>query len=179
MRNYIAIAVAAVLLGSSGALAAQPAHTSGYAGQEAREIKSLSRGDIAELRRGGGWGLARAAELNGVPGPVHLLEMKDRIALSEDQAGDISALYKDMKGKAIAQGEKLIALERRLDRHFSSGTITDEILRGLLTDIAAARRALRYIHLAAHLATPEILSAAQIDKYNALRGYSKHRKIHQ
>ncbi len=39
-------------------------HDSKYIGQENRAIKSLSSEDIAELERGGGWGLAKAAELN-------------------------------------------------------------------------------------------------------------------
>ena len=37
-----------------------------YAGMEARWIKSLSPEDLQELWRGGGWGLALPAELNGV-----------------------------------------------------------------------------------------------------------------
>ncbi len=48
-------------------------HASKYSGQEKRTIKSLSPDDIAELERGGGWGLAKAAELNGLPGPAHLI----------------------------------------------------------------------------------------------------------
>ena len=35
-----------------------------YAGMQERPIKSLSDADIRELKRGGGWGLALAAELN-------------------------------------------------------------------------------------------------------------------
>ena len=66
---------------------------SSYAGQQQRSIKSLSDDDIVELQRGGGWGLAKAAELNGVPGPLHLLELKDKIPLSEDQIEQITALY--------------------------------------------------------------------------------------
>ena len=50
----------------------QHAHNSEYVGEERRQIKSLSDDDISELRQGGGWGLAKAAELNGVPGPAHL-----------------------------------------------------------------------------------------------------------
>ena len=42
-----------------------------YSGMQDRAIKSLSDNDIKELRRGGGWGLALAAELNGMPGPTH------------------------------------------------------------------------------------------------------------
>ncbi len=57
-------------------------HMPTYSGQEKRIIKSLSPDDMAELRREGGWGLAKAAELNGVPGPVHLLEMKEAIIFS-------------------------------------------------------------------------------------------------
>ena len=62
-------------------------HTSKYAskyvGQETRKIKSLSADDIAELTKGGGWGLAKAAELNGYPGPAHILEMGSKIGLNE------------------------------------------------------------------------------------------------
>jgi hypothetical protein len=148
-------------------------HKSKYAGQETRTIKSLSEDDIAELRRGGGWGLAKAAELNGVPGPAHLLEMKAAVPLSADQVTKIEALYQDMKAKAIKQGEELIALELKLERHFTERTITDDILQASLSDIAAARKNLRYMHLATHLKTPGILSEAQINKYNTLRGYGK------
>ena len=45
---------------------------------------------------GKGWGLAKAAELNGVPGPVHLMEMKEEIDLSAEQIRAIEGiLYKD------------------------------------------------------------------------------------
>lgn len=94
-----------------------------YAGQEGRGIKSLSAADIAELRRGGGWGLAKAAELNGLPGPAHLLEMRDQITVRADQVADIQALFDDMKTRAIEKGELLIALESRLEDHCQNRTI--------------------------------------------------------
>jgi len=147
------------------------AHKSKYAGQEKRVIKSLSPDDIAELKRGGGWGLAKAAELNGVPGPAHLLELKDEIPLDAGQVTAITALRNAMKAQAMAQGEKLIALEQKLEHLFKSRTITDATLRTSLAAIADARRELRYTHLATHLKTPEILSEQQIKKYNELRGY--------
>ncbi len=143
-----------------------------YAGQEAQEIKSLSPDDLVELRRGGGWGLAKAAELNGMPGPAHLLELKDEIPLDPDQVTLITELFQTMKAQAIVQGEKMIGLERQLEELFKRGTITDAELRSSLAAIAETRRELRYIHLATHLKTPTILSADQIKTYNALRGYS-------
>lgn len=147
-------------------------HASPYAGEQTREIKSLSPDDIAELRRGGGWGLARAAELNGVPGPAHLLEMQDAIALDPSQVKQIQALFDDMQARAKHGGERLIALEKELETHFRQGTMDDNRLRELLNGIGRARSELRYIHLSTHLKTPQILSRQQIDHYNQLRGYA-------
>jgi len=159
------------------AVAAQASETdhaghSQYAGQENQAIKSLSPDDIAELRRGGGWGLARAAELNGVPGPVHLLELKADIGLNATQVSALENLYEQMKARAVDQGEKLIAQEQELEKLFSGRTVTDATLRASLKAIATARMELRYVHLATHLKTPDILSQDQIGKYNTLRGYA-------
>lgn len=147
-------------------------YKSKYAGQERREIKSLSETDIEELKTGKGWGLAKAAELNGVPGPAHLLEMKEEIQLTPEQVQQIDELYKTMKAQAIPLGLELIELERELNEHFADGTITDNILHELLEKIATTYKKLRYVHLATHLKTPHILTPEQITLYNKLRGYS-------
>lgn len=176
MKKTLLLAVPFLLIGcsvQSNDTNTQRSPISPYVGQEERAIKSLSSDDIATLRRGGGWGLAKAAELNGVPGPAHLLEMKDDIPLDESQVSAISEIADQMKAQAIERGETLIALERVLDEHFQAGTITDEILRSSLDAIASTRMELRYIHLATHLRTPEILSPIQIESYRALRGYSE------
>jgi len=164
-------AVAAFVLFAHTATAGSK-HESEYAGQETRQIKSLSEADIAELERGGGWGLAKAAELNGVPGPAHLLELKDEIPLTTEQVAAITTLFEKMRTRATEQGATLIELERQLDVHFRMRTITDDDLVSLLQRIGAARAELRYIHLATHLETPQILTEEQIDRYNALRGYA-------
>jgi hypothetical protein len=143
-----------------------------YAGEEGRAIKSLSAEDIAELRRGGGWGLAKAAELNGMPGPPHLLELQGAIPLEAAQVAELEALFEAMQADAIAVGEELIRLEAALDTRFRDTTITEASLGELLAQIAETRSRLRYIHLATHLATPALLSEQQISRYNALRGYA-------
>jgi hypothetical protein len=48
-----------------------------YAGLEGRSIKALSEQQVADLRAGRGMVLALAAELNGYPGPMHVLELAD------------------------------------------------------------------------------------------------------
>ena len=147
--------------------------TSIYVGQQHRQIKSLSSDDIRELREGGGWGLAKAAELNGLPGPVHVLEMKEAIHLSDEQGVKILAIYNDMKKNAIDLGKTLIELETELDRQFADRTITRSSLEQMIGHIEKVKAELRYVHLSAHLVTPEVLTAEQIALYNQLRGYSK------
>ncbi len=170
MKKVLSI-VSVLTLGIAVQAIASPLPGSHYAGQEQRAIKSLSPDDISELRSGAGWGLAKAAELNGVPGPAHLLELKDEIPLSTEQVAAIEAIYADMKAKAIVQGERLIAQERELEAYFQSRAINDETLRSSLAAISETRRELRYTHLATHLKTPELLTEEQIAKYNKLRGY--------
>jgi hypothetical protein len=142
-----------------------------YAGQESRVIKGLSQDDVAELRRGGGWGLAKAAEFNGMPGPIHLLELKREIALSAGQVSAIETILERMRTDAIAEGERLIARERALEAAFQARTVTEQSLHRMLDEIGASRSALRYIHLAAHLKASVLLSNEQVARYNTLRGY--------
>lgn len=143
-----------------------------YAGFETREIKSLSAQDIAELRSGGGWGLALPAELNGRPGPAHVLELQEELALSNDQVTEITALFEEMRTEAIAAGEKFIAAEAAVSAAFEDFEISEDELVMLLAEAAEARAALRMVHLSKHLATPALLSDEQVRKYSILRGYS-------
>lgn len=148
------------------------AHASKYAGQQTREIKSLSNNDIEELERGGGWGLAKAAELNGLPGPAHILELQSELKLEQSQIAKVKALHSDMQQRAILGGKKLIALEKALEKRFRARSVDEEQLKKTLADIAAARAELRFVHLSAHLQTPSILSEQQIAQYIELRGYN-------
>jgi len=154
--------------------AAQSQGHSPYAGLEAREIKSLSASDLEELRRGGGWGLALAAELNGVPGPAHLLEFRDELGLTPDQVASIEAIFTEMQVEAREAGERLIAAEAAIEVAFRSGEVDADTLRTLISDAEAARADLRFVHLSRHIETPPLLSQAQVSAYSRLRGYQSH-----
>ncbi len=148
------------------------AHSSPYAGEQTREIKSLSARDIEQLERGGGWGLAKAAELNGVPGPKHVLEFKDELDLSSEQEADIQRLFTEMQKQAIEKGKRLIRLERELEFRFRQGLFPEDELQKRMQELGAASADLRFVHLAAHLKTPSILTVDQLNRYNQLRGYT-------
>ena len=142
-----------------------------YAGQQKRVIKSLSAQDVDDLLNGRGWGLAKAAELNGVPGPSHLLELKDKIGLTDKQVAQIGSLFVTMKDRASGQGRKLVDLEAALNKAFAEGNVEAGWLATMLDKISRVRRDLRYTHLSTHLETPAILTPKQITHYNKLRGY--------
>jgi len=173
-------ALGAVIVGIPSAAQEAGEHPHGgnlhspYAGKDAREIRTLSKEDIEELQAGAGWGLATAAELNGVPGPAHLLEMADReeMRFSAGQLEQIRSLHREMADRAIPLGFRLIEQERELNRRFADGTITEEELQELLAQIGETTAKLRFVHLSAHLKTLPILSPHQVHTYNQLRGYS-------
>lgn len=121
-------------------------HASPHAGVEARAITSHSQAYPEELRRGGGWGRALAAELNGVPGPAHLLELAAEIPLSADQVAAIRQIFEAMQAEAIAAGARLIAAEEAIEAAFRAGDFDAPRLRSLIAEAGAARGKLRFIH---------------------------------
>lgn len=159
------------IVSASVVAVANPGHHSPYAGEETREVKSLSPEDVRQLRGGAGWGLAKAAELNGYPGPIHLLELKAELGLSPQQIAAISAIYEAMRSDAIRLGEELIRREEGLESRFRRRTIDEAALREALDGIAAARRDLRFVHLSAHLKIMPHLTEQQVAAYWTLRGY--------
>lgn len=174
-KSFIATVLAAGLA-ALGATAQDHGHATGdapYAGLDSRRITSLSEADIEELRRGGGWGLALPAELNGQPGPAHLLELREPLGLSEAQVAAIEAIYRQMRAEAIAAGERYIAAEAALDAAFEAGGLDEAELGALIGAAEAARAELRRIHLSRHLETPPLLTEGQIRAYNVLRGYAE------
>jgi hypothetical protein len=150
-----------------------------YAGMQGRSIKALSDQQIADLNAGRGMGLALAAELNGYPGPSHVLELADKLDLTADQRAGMQRLFDAMKDEAMPLGSKLIEQEAELDRQFASRTVTPESLKASTAAVAATQGILRETHLKYHLSTGSILMQAQMTKYAELRGYgSGHKRQH-
>ena len=168
-----------VLFASVGIVSAQ--HSQPYQGLEKRDIKALSEQQVADVKAGKGMTLALAAELNGYPGPSHVLELANQLQLSAEQKIDVGILFEAMKAESIQVGEHLLAEERKLDRHFSSQTITTDSLADQTRDIGGIQAELRNAHLKYHLLTKRILTAEQIKRYGELRGYvgAGHSDVHK
>ncbi len=154
-------------------ITAAPAETAQpYAGHEQRSLKALSDEEIADLRAGRGMGMALAAELNGYPGPLHVLELADELSLSLDQRQEVEEIHADMQAEASALGALLIEQEAGLDRAFAERTVTPASLSATLLEIGRLQAELRATHLRHHLTTAAALTPEQIAHYAALRGYA-------
>jgi hypothetical protein len=75
-----------------------------YAGLERRSLKALSEQQVADLRAGRGMGLALAAELNGYPGPLHVIELAPDLGLTDAQIESVKQLYSSIKAEAVPPG---------------------------------------------------------------------------
>jgi len=146
-------------------------HSQPYAGQDGRQISSLSSDDIKQLENGEGWGLAKPAELNGYPGPAHVLEFAKQLNLTERQRVDIQASFATMTTKARELGVALVNAEETLDAAFKDQIATTQMLRERLAATEQIRSALRAVHLSAHLQVTPLLTEDQREQYAELRGY--------
>jgi hypothetical protein len=169
-----------VLFGLAAALThTAAAQESPYAGMQDRRIKALSEDARNAYLSGTGMGLALAAELNGLPGPTHVLELADSLGLSDDQRARTEQLFATMQTEAIRLGEAIVGAEERLDRGFREGRLDNTGLAALTAEIGALQGTLRFTHLSAHLAMRVMLTDAQVLRYQELRGYGTDRSTHQ
>lgn len=142
-----------------------------YAGQQARAVKSLPDDHIADYLAGRGMGLAKPAELNSYPGPMHVLELAAQIDLTPEQKARTEGLIPPMREEAKRLGALYIQKERELDELFASKRVMSEALEAKLKEIADLQAEIRLVHLRTHLAQAEILTPEQIGRYNHLQGY--------
>jgi Spy/CpxP family protein refolding chaperone len=182
MKPQTILVVAAALL-SGAALAQHAGHgdaaATPYAGLQAREIKALSPEDARGLLEGQGMRLALAAELNGYPGPTHVLELADALQLTPQQRSATQALMHAHKTEARDLGAQVLAAERELDRAFARKTVTEAELSRLTARIGELQAQLRAAHLRTHLQQTALLTPHQVHSYQRLRGYAAAPAGHQ
>jgi Spy/CpxP family protein refolding chaperone len=138
---------------------------------QTRPIKALSEQQVGDLKAGRGMGLALPAELNGYPGPLHVLELADKLMLTTEQRDKFKAMFASMQAEAVPLGEQLIALEGTLDRQFADRTVTPDTLAATTAQIADVQGKLRNAHLKYHLTAADALTADQRKSYAVARGY--------
>lgn len=147
-----------------------PAARSPYADLNG-SIRAMTPEEIDVLANGKGGGYALPAELNGYPGPRHVLDLKDALKLTADQERAIARLFAAMEDEAKEAGARVLAEHAALEAAFRNRTITDAELEARGAALAAAYGEVRLVHLRAHLATIDVLTPHQVALYNEARGY--------
>jgi Spy/CpxP family protein refolding chaperone len=134
---------------------------------DASATSALSAEAVTQLLNGDGMGLARPAEMNGYPGPKHLLERATELGLTTEQQKDLAAIRQQVLERARALGKSIVSAERALDAAFKAGSLNDEELDKQVRAIGVLQAELRLVHLQAHLLAKPILTPEQVRKYYA------------
>jgi hypothetical protein len=115
--------------------------------------------------------MAKAAELNGYPGPAHVLELARELQLDPGQLAATRDLLAAHKERARALGAELIEAERDLDQLFAGRHADASAIDVATQRVGMLQAQLRAEHLKTHLSQTRLLSAEQVRHYAALRGY--------
>ena len=117
------------------------------------------------LREGRGMGQARAAELNGYPGPMHVMQQADALELSDEQRAATAQLVARVREQAPAVGARILTAEAELNAMFADGSVNRETMEAKLAEIADLTAELRAVHMNAHLDQAALLTEAQKAAY--------------
>jgi hypothetical protein len=167
MRRAI---LAFVVLGFTSMVLAQHSHSPAVPAAKSPEASHHAFLDMERqaLERGEGFGMALAADRAGYPGPKHVLELKEQLQLTPEQAAGMEKLFAEMKQQAVERGREVLNAEKRLEEMFAVGRSEDE-LREETYRIASLRAELRWVHLRAHLAARKLLAPHQVHTYMQIR----------
>lgn len=121
------------------------------------------------VAEGRGFGMAFAADQNGYPGPMHVLELKDRLKLTADQEAKAQALMHAMFIESKPTSARLLEVEAKLRRLFAERTADDGAVRAAVAEVERARGEVRLVHLLAHLKTRQLLTEDQRRIYHEAR----------
>jgi Spy/CpxP family protein refolding chaperone len=121
------------------------------------------------IRDGRGFGLAFVADQQGYPGPLHVLELKDRLGLSRDQEAKAQALLAAMFAESRPKSARLLDAEAKLRRLFAAGPPDDAAVRAAVAEVETARADVRLVHLLFHLKMRDALTDEQRRVYQEAR----------
>ena len=128
----------------------------------------------AVVADGRGFGMAFAADQQGYPGPMHVLELKDRLALTAEQETRVRALLHAMFAESRPKSARLLDAEKRLRALFAGGAADEAAVRAATVAVERARAEVRLVHLLAHLKTRDLLTDAQRRAYHEARWATGH-----
>ncbi len=155
---------------TAAAAAASAQHGHGGAGAEGHQMAQACATEFEKVvGEGRGFGLAFAADQNGYPGPMHVLELRDRLKLTADQEAKARDLMHAMFAESRPKSVRLLEAEAKLRRLFAERAADEAAVRATVAEVERARSEVRLVHLLAHLKTRDLLSEDQRRLYHEAR----------
>ena len=173
LRSIFLVAAAGVLLSSTLVFAQSGGHGAHGDGTSAAAPHRGVQAAMDEMDRvigtGLGAGLAFAADQNGFPGPLHVLELADRLRLTAEQTRRMEALQTAMLAASRPASRLLLDAEARLRRLFADGVADEARVRSAVAEVERARTEVRLVHLLTHLQVRPELTDEQRRLYQQAR----------
>jgi Spy/CpxP family protein refolding chaperone len=156
------------LFGHAALTSGQHDHGGGQAqGHQAAQACAIEFEKV--VGEGRGFGMAFAADQNGYPGPMHVLELKDRLKLTADQDAKMRELMHAMFAESRPKSARLLEAEAKLRRLFAERAADDAAVRTAVGEVERARSEVRLVHLLTHLRTRDLLTEDQRRIYHEAR----------
>jgi len=168
--RHVMLGVAAGIAITVAAAAASAQHGHGGAGAEGHQMAQACASEFEKVVGDGrGFGLAFAADQNGYPGPMHVLELRDRLKLTADQEAKARDLMHAMFAESRPKSVRLLEAEAKLRRLFAERAADEAAVRAAVAEVERARSEVRLVHLLAHLKTRDLLTEDQRRLYHEAR----------
>jgi Spy/CpxP family protein refolding chaperone len=179
-RKPVVVALVAAIVLTTGLRSADAQHGLPPAGPDSPPPHMLAQMCATAFEKnigeGRGFGMAFVADQQGYPGPLHVLELKDRLKLTPEQETRAQALLAAMFAESRPKGERLLEAERKLGSLFSEGRADEASIRSAVAEVERARSDVRLGHLMFHLKTRDVLTDEQRRLYHEAR-WSAHRPM--
>lgn len=163
-----ALALAAVVAAGGTAAAQHAGHGHAPGGQGHLVAQRCAEEFRKVVGEGRGFGMAFAADQNGYPGPMHVLELKETLKLTPEQEARARDLHAGVRAE-LPKSQRLLDAERRLERLFADRMATEDNVRAAVAEIERARTDVRLVHLLAHVRTRGLLTEEQRRLYHQTR----------
>ena len=173
MKRAATVAALAVVLVIAGSGAADAQHGAAHAGAEAGPhhmlVQTYEKAFEQNIAAGRGFGMAFAADQNGYPGPLHVLELKDRLKLTAGQEAKIQTMLAAMFAESKPKSSRLLESEAKLRHLFAAGRADEVAVTAAVAEVEKARSEVRLVHLLFHLKTREVITDEQRRLYHDAR----------
>ena len=168
IRRATTVVALAGLVGGAATASGQHGHSGSH--EEGHRAAQACATEFEQVVGAGrGFGMAFAADQNGYPGPLHVLELRERLGLTTDQETKMRTLLHAMFAESKPKGARLLEAEAKLRRLFADVTADDGAVRAAVADVERARSEVRLVHLLTHLKTRDLLTEAQRRTYQEAR----------